>query len=166
MRVWIDQDYCTGSGLCELIEPRVFAIGGDGLARVHASEVPPECEDEVRDAAESCPGGCIRLEPRPLSRTYASFPPAHVKPADRVNDGIVVTVNETAPVLVLGPVLRYVGETAVSVWLETVQMTQPTASAAAPAISASAASVAVTVRPYRQCRGSSRKPRIACLTRV
>src|SRR5580704_5343148 len=75
MRVWIDQDYCTGSGLCELIEPRVFAIGGDGLARVHASEVPPECEDEVRDAAESCPGGCIRLEPRPLSRTYASFPP-------------------------------------------------------------------------------------------
>jgi hypothetical protein len=31
----------------------------------------------------------------------------------------VVTVNETAPVLVLGPVLRYVGETAVSIWLET-----------------------------------------------
>ena len=83
MRVWIDQDYCTGSGLCEFIEPRVFAIGDDGLARVRAAEVPPECEDEVRDAAESCPGGCIRLEPRPLSRTYASFLPAHVKPADR-----------------------------------------------------------------------------------
>jgi ferredoxin len=79
MRVWIDQDYCTGSGLCELIEPRVFAIGDDGLARVHAPEVPPECEDEVRDAAESCPGGCIRLEPRPLSRTYASFPPTSRK---------------------------------------------------------------------------------------
>ena len=31
----------------------------------------------------------------------------------------MVTVNETAPVLVLGPVLRYTGETAVSVWLET-----------------------------------------------
>ena len=85
MRVWIDRDYCTGSGLCELIEPRVFAIGGDGLARVRAPEVPPGCEDEVRDAAESCPGGCIRLEPRPLSRTYASFPPAHVTPADRGN---------------------------------------------------------------------------------
>ena len=75
MRVWIDQDYCTGSGLCEFIEPRVFAIGDDGLARVRAAEVPPGCEDEVRDAAESCPGGCIRLEPRPLSRTYASFLP-------------------------------------------------------------------------------------------
>jgi ferredoxin len=75
MRVWIDQDYCTGSGLCEMIEPRVFAIGDDGLARVRAAEVPPECEDEVRDASESCPGGCIRLEPRPLSRTYAWFLP-------------------------------------------------------------------------------------------
>ena len=31
----------------------------------------------------------------------------------------MVTVKETAPVLVLGPVLRYAGETAVSVWLET-----------------------------------------------
>ena len=31
----------------------------------------------------------------------------------------MATVQETAPVLVLGPVLRYVGETAVSVWLET-----------------------------------------------
>jgi ferredoxin len=102
MRVWIDQDYCTGSGLCQLIEPRVFAIGGDGLARVHASEVPPECEDEVRDAAESCPGGCIRLEPRPLSRTYASFPPTPRKTrgsGKRRNRG---HVNETAPVLVLG----------------------------------------------------------------
>lgn len=28
-------------------------------------------------------------------------------------------MNETAPVLVLGPVLRYVGETAASIWLET-----------------------------------------------
>jgi ferredoxin len=91
MRVWIDQDYCTGSGLCELIEPRVFAIGDDGLARVRRGDeilppgpdttvtVPPGCEDEVRDASESCPGGCIRLEPRPLSRTYASFPPASRK---------------------------------------------------------------------------------------
>jgi ferredoxin len=87
MRVWIDQAYCTGSGLCEAIEPRVFAVGDDGLARVrrgdeilppgpdNAAEVPPGCEDEVRDASESCPGGCIRLEPRSLSRTYAWFLP-------------------------------------------------------------------------------------------
>ena len=151
MRVWIDQDYCTGSGLCEFIEPRVFAIGDDGLARVRAAEVPPGCEDEVRDAAESCPGGCIRLEPRPLSRTYASFPPTPRKTRIGVNDGIVV---------------RSSRRSSARPDPNAVQMTQPTASAAAPAIRASAASVAVTVRPYRQCRGSSRKPRIACLTRV
>lgn len=83
MKVWIDQAYCTGSGLCELIEPRVFTVADDGLARVkrgeevlppgedNAVEVPAGCEDEVRDASESCPGGCIRLVPLPLSRTDA-----------------------------------------------------------------------------------------------
>lgn len=118
MRVWIDQAYCTGSGLCELIEPRVFAIGDDGLARVrrgdeilppgpdNAVEVPRGCEDEVRDASESCPGGCIRLEPRPLSRTEPWFP------------ATVMTVTQ-APTLVLGPMLRYVGETAATIWMET-----------------------------------------------
>jgi len=86
VRVWIDQAYCTGSGLCELIEPRVFAIGDDGLARVrqgddvlppgqdNAAQVPAGCEDEVRDASESCPGGCIRLVSLPLSRTSPSVP--------------------------------------------------------------------------------------------
>jgi ferredoxin len=89
--VWIDQAYCTGSGLCELIEPRVFAIGDDGLARVrrgddilppgpdNAVDVPPGCEDEVRDAAESCPGGCIRVEPRPLPHSMRRSAHAQAK---------------------------------------------------------------------------------------
>ena len=100
MRVWIDQAYCTGSGLCELIEPRVFTIGDDGLARVrqgadvlppgpdNAARVPAGCEDEVRDASESCPGGCIRLEPLPLSRTYACVPP----PARQARGGLTGAV--------------------------------------------------------------------------
>lgn len=74
MRVWIDQDLCTGSGLCELIEPRVFVIADDGLARVQqddrvlppgpggAALVPDGCADRVREAGQSCPGGCIRVE--------------------------------------------------------------------------------------------------------
>jgi ferredoxin len=91
MRVWIDQAYCTGSGLCAAIEPRVFAIGDDGLARVRQGDeilppgqrntagVPPGCEDEVRDASESCPGGCIRLDSRSLSRTSRHTARAHTK---------------------------------------------------------------------------------------
>ena len=74
MKVWIDQTYCIGSGLCQAIQPRVFAIGDDGLARVregdqvlppgadHAAVVPAECESDVQDATASCPGGCIQLE--------------------------------------------------------------------------------------------------------
>ncbi len=73
MKVWIDQTYCIGSGLCQAIQPRVFAIGDDGLARVrqddqvlppgpdHAAAVPGEYEADVRDASDSCPGGCIQL---------------------------------------------------------------------------------------------------------
>jgi ferredoxin len=73
MKVWIDQAYCIGSGLCQAIAPRVFAIGDDGLARVrqgdqvlapgpdHAATVPAECGSDVQDASDSCPGGCIHL---------------------------------------------------------------------------------------------------------
>ena len=64
-----------GSGLCQAIEPRVFAIGDeDGLARVmqgdqvlppgpdSAAAVAVGCEANVEDAVDSCPGGCIQLE--------------------------------------------------------------------------------------------------------
>jgi ferredoxin len=75
MKVWIDQTYCIGSGLCQAIEPQVFAIGDDdGLARVRQGDqvlppgpgstatVPVECEANVEDAVDACPGGCIQLE--------------------------------------------------------------------------------------------------------
>ena len=34
MKVWIDQDLCTGDGLCEEIAPTVFTLLDDGLAYV------------------------------------------------------------------------------------------------------------------------------------
>lgn len=34
MRVWIDQDLCTGDGLCAEIAPAVFDMHDDGLAYV------------------------------------------------------------------------------------------------------------------------------------
>ena len=34
MKVWIDQDLCTGDGLCEEIAPDVFTLVDDGLAYV------------------------------------------------------------------------------------------------------------------------------------
>ena len=74
MKVWIDETFCTGSGLCQAIEPKVFTLGDDGLARVladgqalppgpeHQATVLADCEANVRDASDSCPGDCIRLE--------------------------------------------------------------------------------------------------------
>jgi len=35
MKVWIDQDLCTGDGLCEEICPSVFTLLDDGLAYVN-----------------------------------------------------------------------------------------------------------------------------------
>ena len=34
MKVWIDQDLCTGDGLCAEICPEVFVMQNDGLAYV------------------------------------------------------------------------------------------------------------------------------------
>jgi ferredoxin len=68
MKVWIDQDQCTGSGLCEAIEPSVFLLDAEGLATVRdgdtedAVTVPPQYERQVEEAAQACPGACIRIE--------------------------------------------------------------------------------------------------------
>ena len=76
MKVWIDQDLCTGDGLCEEIAPAVFTLLDDGLAYVKEgtdvksapggaeglAQVPSELEDAVTEAAEECPGECIFIE--------------------------------------------------------------------------------------------------------
>jgi len=73
VKVWIDQDLCTGDGLCEEICPQVFVLLEDGLAYVKdggrvlsdpggatgIAGVPPHLEDAAREAAEECPGECI-----------------------------------------------------------------------------------------------------------
>ncbi len=76
MKVWIDQDLCTGDGLCEEICPDVFSLQDDGLAYVKEGvevkndpggsqsmvDVPNALEDAVTEAAEECPGECIFIE--------------------------------------------------------------------------------------------------------
>ncbi|NNN02984.1 MAG: ferredoxin [Acidimicrobiaceae bacterium] len=76
MKVWIDQDLCTGDGLCEEICPSVFTLLDDGLAYVKSDGqaqnepggaqsvvvVPAEFEDAVVEASEECPGECIFVE--------------------------------------------------------------------------------------------------------
>ena len=86
VKVWIDQDLCTGDGLCAEIAPDVFFGQDDGLYYVKESpenfgseklfdgkanaagaegmaRVPDDGLDRVIEAAEECPGECIFIEP-------------------------------------------------------------------------------------------------------
>ena len=87
MKVWIDQDLCTGDGICVEICPSVFEMHEDGLAYVKEADWPTLCGpdgsprgepvyqmaegqavvpepdvDAAIEAAEECPGECIFLE--------------------------------------------------------------------------------------------------------
>jgi ferredoxin len=90
LMVWIDQDLCTGDGICEEIAPDVFLGRDDGLWVVKeeasnfgatiifdgvdgdghgpdgsrgVARVPDSQIDVVVEAAEECPGECIMIEP-------------------------------------------------------------------------------------------------------
>ncbi len=65
MRVWIDQDLCTGDAQCADICPEVFVMYEDGgryLAAITHPEVDPALESAVLEAVEDCPGECIFVE--------------------------------------------------------------------------------------------------------
>ena len=75
MKVWIDQDLCTGDGLCAEIAPDVFVMDSDGLAYVAeggvqlpgggaaaVAVVPEPLFEATIESAEECPGECIFVE--------------------------------------------------------------------------------------------------------
>lgn len=85
MKVWIDQDLCTGDGLCVEITPDLFYMHSDGLAYVKDIEtdgytiidgektpqfkmatglatIPDNLLDSAIESAEECPGECIFIE--------------------------------------------------------------------------------------------------------
>lgn len=72
--VRVDQDLCTGDGLCVQLAPDVFEFDVDGLAYVKDESgdlltspgarvaVPHRCVKDVIESAEGCPGDCIFVE--------------------------------------------------------------------------------------------------------
>lgn len=87
VRVWIDQDLCTGDGLCEQICPAIFEGYDNGLFYVKEPEwpsilddgtgkqtepiykmgqgrahVPEKLLEAVIESAEDCPGECIFID--------------------------------------------------------------------------------------------------------
>lgn len=73
LEVWIDQDLCTGDGICVQYAPEVFELDIDGLAYVKSPEdellveagattpVPLVLLQDVVDSAKECPGDCIHV---------------------------------------------------------------------------------------------------------
>lgn len=73
LQVWVDQDLCTGDGLCVQYAPEVFEFDVDGLAYVKRADgellltpgsrvdVPAHLRLEVIDSAKECPGDCIHV---------------------------------------------------------------------------------------------------------
>ena len=73
LRVWVDQDLCTGDGLCVQYAPEVFEFDVDGLAYVKNDagdllsasraevDVPERLRLDVIDSAKECPGECIHV---------------------------------------------------------------------------------------------------------
>ena len=86
MTVWIDQDLCTGDGLCVDQCPDVFVMLDDGIAYVVddgdvlndpggadcVAVVPTERQAAVVDAAITCPGERIFVEEAPASIELAA----------------------------------------------------------------------------------------------
>lgn len=76
LEVRVDQDLCTGDGLCVQLAPEVFEFDIDGLAYVKEPNgelrldagarvpVPSGWVLEVLDAAKECPGECIFVTDR------------------------------------------------------------------------------------------------------
>ena len=62
MKVKIDQDSCTGDGICAEICPNVFKMNDDDIAEVISADVNADDEDDVREAADTCPESCITIE--------------------------------------------------------------------------------------------------------
>jgi ferredoxin len=71
LHVRVDQDKCTGDGICVQYAPDVFEFDVDGLAYVKDGkgdlqqspgavvDVPDSLRLAVIDAADECPGDCI-----------------------------------------------------------------------------------------------------------
>jgi len=73
LKVWIDQDLCTGDGLCVQYVRSVFEMDLDGLAYVKddadelllepgaMTDVPADLLRDVTASARECPGNCIHV---------------------------------------------------------------------------------------------------------
>jgi ferredoxin len=60
VKVWVDPERCQGHTLCAMIAPDSFQLNDiDGSSSAIDEVVPADKEDQVREAAHSCPEQAI-----------------------------------------------------------------------------------------------------------
>ena len=62
MKVHVDPNVCGGTGLCVDTCPEVFELNDENISTVRIDEIPSECEQTCREAADICPTRAITIE--------------------------------------------------------------------------------------------------------
>jgi ferredoxin len=63
VKVLVDGDRCQGHTLCKMIAPDSFELSDiDGSSSPVTEDVPPELQDAVREAVQSCPEQAIEID--------------------------------------------------------------------------------------------------------
>jgi ferredoxin len=61
MKITIDDDVCTGHGLCYMQAPHLVEPDDRGYGKVIDAEVPPELAEEARRAVRACPERAVSV---------------------------------------------------------------------------------------------------------
>lgn len=62
MKVRVDPERCQGHTLCAMVAPKSFVLSEiDGHSSTVSEDVPPDQEEQVREAAQSCPERAITI---------------------------------------------------------------------------------------------------------
>lgn len=59
-KVWIEEDTCTGCGICEDTCPEVFEL--NDVAKVKENADFNKFKEEIKEATEDCPSEAIHFE--------------------------------------------------------------------------------------------------------
>jgi len=60
VKIWIDEDACTGCGLCGDSCPEVFEL--NDVAKVKQGADFNKLEEKIKEVAEDCPSEAIHFE--------------------------------------------------------------------------------------------------------
>lgn len=61
MKAKVDQDVCTGCGICAMLSPNVFEMNDEGVAEGSKCEIDDSDIKTAENALEQCPVAAITI---------------------------------------------------------------------------------------------------------